>query len=406
MSLVYSCFLSLWLLMLLPRLVKKKYRSTILYRLGIKRPLFPKKERGEFRVWIHAVSLGETKAVAPLIDKLLEENKEARIFFSSSTQTGLDEAKRQNKARLSFLLPLDFQFLMRWYVQRVDPDLFILVESDFWFHLLSELKAHGAKIFLVNGKMSESSYQNFKKVPSFTKALFSYFDHLCLQSEEFFSRFQNLGIPPSKLSVMGNMKFDALPPLPSNTPLIFPQGTIILIASTHETEEEKILTALAPLFPDETRSFLIAPRHPERFASVEKLLRAKNLPMRRIKEGGRGDERFILVDQMGLLDLCFEKASLVILGGSFIDGIGGHNLYEPIRFGLPILYGPYMYKQNYMVEKFRQHNIGAQVSLDELKTALPLHLNNRPSLENLHALRSEIEGATLRTFSLLTKFSR
>ena len=117
------------------------------------------KRKGEYRIWIHAVSLGETKAIGPLIDQIRSEYKEVQIVISTTTQTGQNEAKKL--ANLTFFLPIDFSWLMKKLVKKLDPDLFILVETDFWYNLLSELKRNQARIILINGKISENSYANF-----------------------------------------------------------------------------------------------------------------------------------------------------------------------------------------------------------------------------------------------------
>ncbi|HEY5236160.1 MAG TPA: glycosyltransferase N-terminal domain-containing protein, partial [Rhabdochlamydiaceae bacterium] len=206
---IYDLALLLYTIVSLPKFIWEairygKHRKSFLEKLGFNMPVFTLPADGA-RIWVHSISMGETKAVAPLVEQIRQQMPNASIVISTTTETGLAEAKRSMpELDHYFYLPLDFSWTMRRLTKRIKPDLLILVESDFWFNLVS----YNKKVVLVNGKISETSQSRFKLFSFFTKALFSQFDLLCLQSQRFASRFENLGVAPSKIVVTGNLKFD------------------------------------------------------------------------------------------------------------------------------------------------------------------------------------------------------
>ena len=286
-------------------IVKKEWKEDLWASLGWMKINIPKRKHGKIRIWVHAVSLGETKAIESFITHVRQELPDVEIVKSSITKTGLNQSKKRNDIfDHCFYLPVDFSWRSRKMVKKIDPDLFILVENDFWPNLLNALKANGTKIALVNGRISKSSFSKYKKVPSYAKMVFGNFDILCLQSQEHLKRFLDLGISADRATVTGNIKFDASTLLNNNDSLNFPKDkTLVTIASTHEGEEEMILDSLKSM--DDSVCLLIAPRHPERFQKVAELLKEKNISYRKINEAGNGHERVILVDIMGILDECF-----------------------------------------------------------------------------------------------------
>ncbi len=397
MRIVYDLILALWVVLISPNAFRSKYRKIILYKLGLKKPEIVPKKKAKFRIWIHAVSLGETKATKTLIDEIKNDYKNAEIIISTTTQTGQNEAKKLSEH--TFFLPIDFSWLMKGLVKRIDPDLFILVETDFWYNLLSELKKNQTKIILVNGKISSNSYNNFKKFKSFATPLFSKIDLFCLQSDVDKARFQELGVPERKLSVTGNMKFDSKNMLQNTHSLRFPlQKKLVTIALTHESEEELILSEIAHL---NSFSFLLAPRHPERFLKIAKLLKKKNIPFRTITEEGAGEEKVILINKMGVMDECYSHSFAVIMGGSFISHVGGHNIYEAARHGIPVLYGPYMHKQESIVNSLKKHNIGTQIPLSLLSNTLENLLKAPTRKLSTEILKTKVEGASKRSWNLI-----
>ncbi len=384
-------------------LTKREFRNDLWSSLGFKDPKIPPRKQGKIRIWIHAVSLGETKAIEPFAQMVKNELPDVEIIKSSVTATGHEESlKRKDVFDRSFYLPIDFSWRARKLVKKIDPDLFILVENDYWPNLLTQLKAHGTKTALINGRISDRSYTRYKLWPRYAKRLFDNFDILCLQSDEYKSRFEDLGVSLDKISVTGNIKFDATNPKKPRLDLYFPQGKrIITIASTHEGEEEMILEALRTM--DDSVCLFIAPRHPERFVKVAEILQTRGVSYRKINEKGRGDERVVLVDMMGVLDECFKVSNAAIVGGSFVKHVGGHNIFEPARHGVPVVYGPYMFNQEPLVDVFKKHNVGKQVELEKLKETLESYLIQSRPEEGIEPLIREVAGATERSWEIIKK---
>lgn len=420
-SLLYNLVLFLIGLAALPSLLWQwmrygKYRETLSERLGLNLSKLPQKKTGPV-FWIHAVSMGETKAVVPLFNLIRQSYPDATLVISSTTETGHAEAKRcMPQASAHFFLPLDFSWQIKRVVKKISPDVLILVESDFWYHLLHFAKKEGAKIFLVNGKVSDRSLRRFALFSFFTRRLFSYFDRLCIQSEKYKESFIQMGIAPEKLVVTGNVKFDHLPRKLTSLEIqswkeelgISSQDRVVAIGSTHEPEEEWLLSALDQVWkeiPD--LKVLLVPRHPERFGKVAAHLETRGLSVisysKRAEKTGK--ERVVLIDAMGLLHTCYQLAEVAIVAGSFIQEIGGHNIFEPAECGIPVLFGPYMEDQLNLVDLVVKARAGRQVKLIELPATLLDLLQNPEKSAQMSAagykLAQEAQGSSLRTWNTL-----
>jgi 3-deoxy-D-manno-octulosonic-acid transferase len=339
----------------LPKALRGKYKNSLKARLGLHLPEFDSSKSGKI-VWIHAVSMGETKAAAALAQEL---RLSARIIVSSVTETGFEEAKRSiSFAEAHFFLPLDFSWTMRKYVQYFKPSVLILVEGEFWYNLIDEAKKSGAYVALVNGKLSERSENRFRKLRWFSDALFSKIDVFCLQNESYKKSFARF-IPDNKIFVTGNLKFDMkIKGFSEEEKSEFRRKLglndgdfVVVLGSTHEPEETMLLTSLQPLF-DRIPKFaiILVPRHPQRFDHVEGILREKGFTYKRYTSELEERSQVVLIDAMGKLIDCFQIASVGVLAGSFIPGIGGHNLFEPASCGIPVLFGPYTEAQKAYAE--------------------------------------------------------
>jgi 3-deoxy-D-manno-octulosonic-acid transferase len=391
LKLFYNAALFLLGVLALPKLFQAKQRATLKDRLGCNLPKPPK--GGDPVIWIHAVSVGETRAVLPLFEKLRVQYPDATLYVSNTTETGRKEASRiMPTASAHFLLPFDFSWIMQKLVKRLKPDLFILVESDFWLNLLNAVKKEGGKTLLVNGKLSERSFHRYQVLKPFAKRLFAPFDHLCIQNEEYLSRFLKLGIDPKKCTVTGNIKFDAIPKRMSSEELlkekermgIISTDRVLVIGSTHPKEEERLLDTLKPVWEQVPElKVLLVPRHPERFQTVAEILRSKGIAFGQYTSQADQNERVILVDAMGILMRCYEMAELAIVGGSFVEGIGGHNIFEPVSLGVPVFFGPYMHTQKDLVEFVLTNQAGEQVTLAQLPQAVLRVLDKRGASTNM-----------------------
>ena len=411
MRLVYNTLLFIGLLFSLPLIFwkmgkYKKYRSTFWEKIGIKLPVISC-PRDLKRIWVHTVSLGETKALVPLIQKLQKERPDLLIVFSSTTETGLQEARRSLPHLSSyFLFPLDFSWTIKRLVRRIDPALLILGESDFWYNLLTLVP----QVALVNGKLSERSAKRFKWVPFFTKKLFARFKVLCVQSELYKQRFISLGIEPHKIVSTGNLKFDQIIP-PINSEIerarlgISPSDLVITLASTHAPEEEELIRALRPLFNQfASLKLLLAPRHPERFPLVAKLLEKTGLSFAHYSDPDVSHKakhcQIILIDTIGFVGTCYQLSHLAIVGGSFGSKLGGHNIFEPVSVGVPVVFGPYMHAQKDLTDLILSSHVGFQVPIEKLEGLIHTLLSQplAPIRDSALKFAGTMQGSTQRTW--------
>ncbi|MDJ0651793.1 MAG: 3-deoxy-D-manno-octulosonic acid transferase [Simkaniaceae bacterium] len=363
MNLLYDSALSLLFVIALPKLLydylfKGKYRKSLTARIS---PVVPRVVKKPI-IWLHAVSVGETKALSTLVPHIRKTYPGAFIYVTTISETGQEEAKKRIPDADSIgYLPLDFSWIMKSFVRKLNPTLLVLVEGDYWFNLIREVKCKGAKIFVVNGNLSEKSLKRYLAIPFFSRQIFSSIDHFCIQGESYVERFSKLGIPTENLKMTGNLKFDI--PGEEKDDLekvrkrfnLKPKDRVITLGSTHEGEEELLCKSLRPaLTMDPHLKILVVPRHPERFSRVKNLIRYPQITV---------------VDQMGILPKCYRLSHIAIVGGSFIEGIGGHDIFEPAKMGIPTLYGPYMYKQVDLDRGMTASGAGIKVSQSYLLEA-------------------------------------
>lgn len=376
---------------------------------------FPEIQKGCRKlVWIHAVSVGETKAIIPLAKLLKVEYKDVLILISNVTETGHAEAKASLPfADYHVYLPFDFSWIIRPIIRRTAPDLVILSESDFWFNMLDEAKKRGALLVLINGKISEGSLRLFSKISFLTSALFNLLDLMCIQNEHYRQRFAQL-TDPKKLVVTGNIKLDAgYTPLTVGQRLswkkalgIQEEDRVLVIGSTHDPEEKLFVHHLIELWKTFPRlKAILVPRHPERFNEVAVLLSKMAVPFRKLSDlegwGSHSHEKMILIDKMGILRKCYEIADIACVGGSWTPTVGGHNILEPAWSGVPIVFGPYMHGQPELVELAAAYGCGIQVGEDQLGGTLNVLLTQDDKRESIGSLGlklvSEMRGATNKT---------
>ena len=410
-SLFYDLALHLYFLASLPKIVLgwKKYRGSFKQRLGFGFPKIEKKDKK--LIWIHAVSLGETKAVCGLIQKFKSLPNPPLIMLSSTTATGHAEGIKNAGADFHLFLPFDFKYVIAPKVERAAPDLVIITETDFWYNFQRSAKKVGAKVVVVNGKISQRSTNRLKRLPFFAHALFESIDHFYLQSALYEQRFKSLKIPPHRLTVTGNLKLDT-PPEPCDRVALkqrlgLTSQFVLTLGSTHDPEERIWCNALKQLwldFPD--LKVLLVPRHPERFQKIAQLLTALAIPFSRwSEEGTLQTHPLLLVDAMGALGKCYQICDLAFVGGSLTDKIGGHNLLEPVFYAKPILFGPHLHAQPHFSELIQTHKAGLQISLETLQPILHTLLSEPGHLqqlsENGQKLIATVGGALARTFNLL-----
>jgi 3-deoxy-D-manno-octulosonic-acid transferase len=417
-SFLYNILLVLLGLLSLPRflflwLKYGKYRHSFSKRWG---KGFPKIEKqGRFLVWIHAVSVGETKAVAALAKKMMREVPDAILIVSSVTETGHEEAKRSiPQAQHHIFLPFDLPWIITSLVRQAAPDMVVVCESDLWLNFLRAAKRQGAFVALVNGKISTRSVQRYQYIPFFTKALFAHIDLVAVQNEEHKARYLQIGAPPEKIVATGNMKLDEAYPFMSSEQTtqwkrelgICDENQVVVLGSTHYPEEQLLLESLLPLISRLSLKVVVVPRHPERFNEVAELLKRLKIPFHRLAQGvPHTESKVVLVDRMGVLRQCYQIADVAVVGGSYTAKVGGHNILEPCAYGVPVIFGPHMQAQFELADIAGRYNCGKQVAQERLQETIEFLLQNTNERKRLgesgKRLMEEMQGASERNLALM-----
>lgn len=386
---LYNFLLVIYLLIVLPKTLYeyiffKKKKRDLLKSLGLKSYKFENLNKKPV-IWIHAVSLGETKASLPLIESLKNEYPNTYIIISNTTQTGHDEAKKSLFADDAVFFPFDFSFIIKRIFSQINLKIVIFIETDLWLNFIKEAKKKGSKVIVVSAKMSEKSHKRFSKIPKFSRKLFSQIDLILPQDEIHSKRFASF-IYEEKLKICGNLKFVNNLKIYSQDFLLnwvdklyLKNRNIITIASTHEPEEEFLIKELKDV-PD--IKILLAPRHPERFLNVYNQIR-KITSCSLLSDLKDKNSKIILIDQMGILDILYQLSHLAIVGGSYTNRVGGHNILEPVFVKTPVFFGPFMQNQLKLREIVLNSNCGRQIELKDLKVSIQKYFENKTERQSL-----------------------
>jgi len=333
-----------------------KYRKSLGPKFGFNPPEVFGSMKGSPRIWIHAVSVGEVTAAAPVVNSLRARYPEACIVVSTGTETGQEMARKIIPEASAFIYyPLDIPFVVRKVIRQVKPDIFVPTETELWPNFIRICREGGVKIVMVNGRISPRSFKRYAATRFFWKHVLRKMDDIGVISEVDAKRLIALGMQPVRVRVLGNAKYDsfaakASPELREEMMerLNMTQDDRVLVAgSTHEGEEQVVLSVYERLLktcPD--MKLIIIPRHIERGQAVLALVREKgfkdSLTMTEMDHGRqRRNERVVVVDVIGELFKVYSLATVVFCGGSLVPR-GGQNILEPAAWGKVIFYGPYM----------------------------------------------------------------
>lgn len=329
-----------------------KYRGRMGDRLGMGlADRLPEKKEGALRIWVHALSVGEVRSASVLLQTLGRQLPNAELILSSTTRTGVATARHQ-KETVRYLLPYPFDlwFSVRRFLDRVQPDLFVLVETDFWPNFLWQLHRRKIPAVLVNGRISEKSWQGYRAAGIIFRPLFSLFARLYLQTEEDAGRMRQLGVSGDRVCTAGNLKYDAALLASSflaqaeNNPVSAVGGSFLIVAgSTHAGEEEILLDCFCRLRRQWADCRLvIAPRDIGRAERIGELAGKAGLSCSLFsRQSDEADTEVIVLDVFGRLMECYARAAVAFIGGSLVEE-GGHNPLEAAVFGKPVLFGPHM----------------------------------------------------------------
>ncbi|MBI2828741.1 MAG: 3-deoxy-D-manno-octulosonic acid transferase [Acidobacteria bacterium] len=329
---------------------------------------------GDDSIWVHAVSVGEVLAARSLISELRRRYPRLRLFLSTTTRAGQQLARRSvTDVDGVFYFPFDWTFTARRTLARVKPRLFVMIETEIWPNLLRECRRRGVRTVLVNGRISYRSFPRYRLIRPFFRRVLADVDRFCVQGAEAARRLAQLGADPARITVTGSLKFDSLDVIPtpgrgrervlrffrmsSNRP-------VLVAGSTLRGEEELIVRAFNRLRTSGSNALLVlAARHPERFAEVERLCRQEGLStIRRTELAIDAEPRAdaVVLDTIGELAEVYQVATLVFVGGSLVRA-GGHNILEPAMFGKPIVFGPHMENFAEIAETFLANHAAVQL---------------------------------------------
>lgn len=303
-------------------------------------------------IWVHAVSLGETIAAIPLIQALKKTYPNDTILITNTTATGKARtlAVFGDSVQQTYF-PYDLPSIMKRFLNRINPRVLIVMETELWPNLFAECRRRKIPIVVANARLSEKSAKGYQKVASLTAEMLQAVSALAVQAEPDGKRFLQLGLPPERMQITGSLKFDLN--LPDNLiergaelrQTLSTSRPIWIAASTHPGEDEIILAAhrlLQKQFP--TALLILVPRHPERFDSVANLIRQQNFTlMRRSEKKPCSPETAVyLGDSMGEMMLLFAVCDVAFVAGSFVQ-VGGHNTIEPAALKKPVITGPIIF---------------------------------------------------------------
>ncbi|MCP4375076.1 MAG: 3-deoxy-D-manno-octulosonic acid transferase [bacterium] len=362
MSILLDLIYGVMLLLLSPwwlyRMIRHgRYRNGIAQRFGA----LPIRYGLQPVIWLHGVSLGEVNALSSLVRELHSQLPDYRLVISTSTDTGMGAARRLfGSNHTVFRWPLDFSLVVRRALNRVAPDLVVLMEGDVWPNFLAACNRRKIPVAVVNGRMSpDKGYPGYKKLGPLAARLFNRLTSIGVQNEQYAQCFKNLGVQDQKVRVTGMMKFDTVEVADKLTGTdelasaigIGPSDKLIVAGGTGPGEEKMLLDAFVKLQSGgkhPSARLAIVPRKPERFDEVAKLISAGSLPL--IRRSGHSDgsvseapgNAIILGDTMGELRKFYALASCVFVGRSLVP-MGGSDMIEAAALGKPTAFGPHTF---------------------------------------------------------------
>jgi 3-deoxy-D-manno-octulosonic-acid transferase len=363
--------------------------------------------QGRSIYWIHAVSMGEVGVAAVLVRELKKQSPDALAVVSTATVTGFEAAKTKiAEADAVVAARFDIRDLVATMFDSIRPTAIVLVEGDLWRNMLAIARRRGVPVFVANAKMSEKSLAFYQRFPVYSRSIFSRIAHVYAQTALYRQRFLEVGLAEDRCEVSGNVKLDVVAPTPIDEELAdikqragcTDASPIVTFGSIHPGEELPAIRAMRRVWQSHpTAHALLVPRHIEKTSQFVESIRnefgldarvysALTPPPRSPQapnNEGAGESRITIVDQMGMLMKLYALADIGVVGGTFISGIGGHNLTEPAFYGKSVIYGPYVNKQPGLHDLVTSYDAGRQVT-DETFPDVLLDLVEHP--ETAHRL--------------------
>src|SRR5712691_9120219 len=339
--LLYLVFLISLPFFLFTGFLRGKYLTNFPERMG----LYRTRERAH-DLWIHAVSVGETIAARPVIAEIQRQRPGTSIVMTTTTITGQAQAKRLYPEATITYFPFDFSFAVRRFLEHHKPRVFATMETEIWPNVTRIARAHGMKLILANGRISDRSFPRYRVLRAIVGRILRNYDRILAREQRDRERFVAIGAPAGSVEVTGNVKFDYEPdlaPLEAAPEIgsLIGRRKVLILGSTMEGEDEALLPELERFVRERDAFVVIAPRKAERFELVAGLLDTTSLRYLRRSTMGNRPADILLLDTFGELARMYRYASAAFVGGS-IAPFGGHNPIEPAAAGVPVCFGPSM----------------------------------------------------------------
>ncbi|MCG2712084.1 MAG: 3-deoxy-D-manno-octulosonic acid transferase [Candidatus Omnitrophica bacterium] len=417
MTILFDVIYLLLAFFYLPSLLfKGKRRIGLRQRFGIYSQEVKKalKQNDNF-AWVHAVSVGEMKAAAPLIEQLRALFPNLRFVISTITPTGNTVAKQiAENEDIIIYLPFDLSVIVKKTLSLINPRILIILETELWPNMIRIAAERKIPVIIANGRISDEAYPRYKKFSFVFAPIIKRIGLLCMQSGKDAQRIIDLGARPQNVQIVGNIKFDQVSVAPDKQLPELKMGKnelLIVAGSTHDNEEEMLSRVFMHLKQKHNNiRLLIAPRHPHRALEVERILGKYGLSSKRLSEIMREGLRIrhedvMVLDIMGVLAQVYKSADIVFIGGSLVKH-GGQNPIEPALCLKPIIFGKYMFNFHEIEKMFLSCKAAVSVDNEEDLTRCLDELirdkGKRKSLAaNAKALVLKNQGAVKRIISLL-----
>jgi 3-deoxy-D-manno-octulosonic-acid transferase len=366
--------------------------------------------------WFHGVSVGEVHLLRPVIAAFRRRFPDWECVVSSTTDTGLDEARKRFADLHIFAWPFDFSWAVRRALSRVKPALVVLAEGELWPNFLLVAKAHAVPVAVINGRMSPRSCRRYRLVAALVRRLFAGVDLIAAQTEEYAAGFRALGAVPGRVHVTGSVKYDGVRTDRGNPDTqalarllgVGPCDLVWVAGSTQAPEEEVCLAIFRKLRAVYLNLRLIlVPRQKERFDEVAALLRRSGIPFVRRSELPAATTPVILVDTIGELGGLWGLADVAFVGGSLDGKRGGQNMIEPAAYGAAVIFGPHVWNFREAAARLVEAGAAVQVGGEELEQVVRRLLADAAERARLGGAARELvlaqQGATERTIDLLAR---
>ncbi len=346
-------------------------------------------------IWIHSVSVGESLSAEPLVKKLLEDFPNENFVITTTTPTGSDVITGLYSSYSNIhhvYIPYDIQSFINSFFVKVNPKLFIIVETEIWPNILNKCFKENVPVVITNARLSKNSLRNYTKIPFGNEMLFSNISHISAQTEKDAKRFCSLGIDKNKICITGNLKYSMITPQDLSEKMTrlkesIKNRPVWIAASTHQGEEEAVLQTHKEILKTHTNCLLIiVPRHKERFAKVEKIILNNHLTIQQrssFKNEINNHTQVYLGDTMGELLQLYYVSDIAFVGGTLIDN-GGHNLLEPAALKKPIISGTSLYNFSQISKALIKNKALKRIkSPDELTKEISSLLNDPKALKQM-----------------------